>query len=181
MVSDKHSTFTHFPKDRNCDICLRTKITRAPCRKHTGTVVPRAENYGELITAEHKVLSERCASRHNHRYAVVVQDLTAQWIQSSPCNTKFSGDPEEPDGSRHKSLKSFTLTIPQNLASLVRNYPRIIVRQHHTDQKQMAIAERAMRRIMEGTSAVLLQSGLDKEWWADSMECFSNLRSRSLI
>ena len=23
----------------------------------------------------------------------------------------------------------------------------------------------------EGTSAVLLQSGLDKEWWADSMEC----------
>ena len=56
VVSSKHSIFTHFPKDRNCDICLRTKITRAPCRKHNGTVVPRAENYGELIPAEHKVL-----------------------------------------------------------------------------------------------------------------------------
>ena len=35
------------------------------------------------------------------------------------------------------------------------------------------IAERAVRRVKEGTSAVLLQSGLDESWWADSMECFS--------
>ena len=38
------------------------------------------------------------------------------------------------------------------------------------------IAERAVRRVKEGTSAVLLQSGLDKSWWADSMECYSYLR-----
>ena len=25
----KHSVCTHFPKDRNCEICQRTKITRA--------------------------------------------------------------------------------------------------------------------------------------------------------
>ena len=28
-----------------------------------------------------------------------------------------------------------------------------------------------MRRVKEGTSAVLLQSVLDEKWWADSMEC----------
>ena len=39
------TSFTHFPKDRNCDICLRTKITRASCRRRTGTVLPRAENF----------------------------------------------------------------------------------------------------------------------------------------
>ena len=27
--SRKHSINTHFPKDRNCDVCLRTKMTRA--------------------------------------------------------------------------------------------------------------------------------------------------------
>ena len=27
----KHSVYTHFLKDRNCEICKRTKITRAPC------------------------------------------------------------------------------------------------------------------------------------------------------
>ena len=36
------------------------------------------------------------------------------------------------------------------------------------------IAERAVK---EGTSAVLLQSGLDKEWWADSMEFCCYLRN----
>ena len=76
-----------FPKDRNCDICLRTKITRAPCRKRTGTVV-RAENFGDLVTADCKVLSEGCESRHTRRYAVVVQDSATQWLQSYPCKTK---------------------------------------------------------------------------------------------
>ena len=34
-----------------------------------------------------------------------------------------------------------------------------------------------MRSVKEGTSAVLLQAGLDEKWWADSMECFSYLRN----
>ena len=38
------------------------------------------------------------------------------------------------------------------------------------------IAERAVRRVKEGTSAVLLQSGLDEKWWVDSMECYCYLR-----
>ena len=39
------------------------------------------------------------------------------------------------------------------------------------------IAGRAVRRIKEGTSAVLLQSSLDERWWADSMECSCYLRN----
>ena len=38
-------------------------------------------------------------------------------------------------------------------------------------------AERAVRRVKEGTSAVLLQSGLNECWWADSMECYTYLRN----
>ena len=34
-----------------------------------------------------------------------------------------------------------------------------------------------MRRVKEGTSAVLLQSGLDNERWADSLECYCYLRN----
>ena len=92
----KHSVYTHFPKDRNCEICQRTKITRAPCRRRIGRVVPCAEIFGDLITADHKIVSEGCESRNNHRYAVVVQDLATQWIQSYLCKTKtFSGNAEE--------------------------------------------------------------------------------------
>ena len=39
------------------------------------------------------------------------------------------------------------------------------------------IAERAVRRVKEGTSAVLLQSGLNENWWADSMEGYTYLRN----
>ena len=39
------------------------------------------------------------------------------------------------------------------------------------------IAERAVRRIKEGSSAVHLQSGLDEKWWVDSLECCCYLRN----
>ena len=39
------------------------------------------------------------------------------------------------------------------------------------------IAESAVRRVKEGTSAVLLQSGLNERWWSDSIECRGNLRN----
>ena len=90
----KHSVYTHFPKNRNCEICKRTKITRAPCRRRNGEAVPRAEKFGDLIAADHKVLSEGCESRNNHRYAVVVQDLATHWIQAYPCKTKTSQETE---------------------------------------------------------------------------------------
>ena len=136
----KHSVYTHFPKDRNCE---RTKITRAPCRRRVGGVVPRAEFFGDLITADHKVLSEGCESRNNHRYAVVVQDLATQWIQCvSAQNKKLLRKHKracKSSWSQIGSLKSFTLTIPWNLAKPVKISPRLIVRRHHTDQKQMGL------------------------------------------
>ena len=39
------------------------------------------------------------------------------------------------------------------------------------------IAERAVRRVKEGTSPVLLQSSLSESWGAGSMECYTYLRN----
>ena len=98
----KHNVHTHFPKDRNCEICKRIKITRAPCRRRNGEAVPRAADFGDLITAHLKVLSDNCESRNNHRYAVVVQDLATQWIQAYPCKNKTS---QETQRILHKFLE----------------------------------------------------------------------------
>ena len=46
-----------------------------------------------------------------------------------------------------------------------------------TQIRKNGIAERAVRRVKEGTSAVLLQSGLNENWWADSIECYTYLRN----
>ena len=44
----KHNVHNHFPKDRNCEICKRTKIPRAPCRRRKGGAVPPAKFF--LVT-----------------------------------------------------------------------------------------------------------------------------------
>ena len=139
----KHSVHTHFPKDRNCEICQRTKITRAPCRTRIGGAVPRAEKFGDLITADHKVLNEGGESRNNHRYAVVVPDLATQWIQSYPCKTKTSQETQKrackSSWNQKGILKSFTPTIPWNLAKPVKTSPGISARLHHTDRRLMVL------------------------------------------
>ena len=138
----KHSVYAHFPKDRNCEICKRTKITRAPCRRRNGEAVPRAANFGDLITADHKVLSDNCESRNNHRYAVVVKDLATQWIQAYPCKNKTS---QETQRSLQKFLEPERKTkviytdIPWNSAKLVKISPGIIARLHYIDRRLMVL------------------------------------------
>ena len=55
----------------------------------------------------------------------------------------------------------------------MKNYPTSTPHRSETN----GIAERAVRRAKEGTSAVLLQPGLGNEWWADSLECHCYLRN----
>ena len=50
----KHSVYAHFRKDRNCEIRQMTTITRDPCRRRNCGAVLRAENFSDLITADHK-------------------------------------------------------------------------------------------------------------------------------
>ena len=51
----------------------------------------------------------------------------------------------------------------------------VLLRHPHRSETN-CMAERAVRRVKEGTSAVLLQPGLDEKWWSDSMECYCYLR-----
>ena len=72
-------------------VCKRTKVVRAPCRRNPADradIFKIAERFGDMITADHKVLNEDQESRLHVRLAVVEQDLTTQWIQYYPCNTK---------------------------------------------------------------------------------------------
>ena len=96
VVSDKHSIYTHLPKDPKQRHHKRTKITMSSCRKRIGPVVPGAAKFGDK-TADHKVLSGwcDCESRNNHRYSVVVQDSVTHWIESYPCKTKTSEETQK--------------------------------------------------------------------------------------
>ena len=167
----KHSVETHFPKDRNCEICQRTKNARAPCRRRIGGAVPRAENFGDLITADHKVLSDM-----------------QSWCRTWPPNGSSRIRAKQKLLRKHKrSLLKFldpdrkpkviytdnSLEFGKACEDISWNHCTSTPHRSETH----GIAERAVRRVKEGISAVLLQSGLDEHWWADSMECYTYLRS----
>ena len=43
MTNRKHSIHIHVTKDRNCEVCLKTKITGIPCSKRDEGSIPRFE------------------------------------------------------------------------------------------------------------------------------------------
>ena len=63
-------------------------------------------------------------------------------------------------GTREEIKKSFTLTIPWNAAKLVKISPGIICTSTPHRSENNGISERAVSRVKEVTSALLLQSGL---------------------
>ena len=92
--------------DPICEVCRRTKVGRAFCKKKKQSFDPAdrikiAEKFGEMITTDLKVLNEEEESRLHHRYAVVVQDLATQRVQSSPFKTKSA---QETQSSLRKCL-----------------------------------------------------------------------------
>ena len=141
---------------------------------------PSAEQFGDLITADHKILYEECGSRNSHRFAVTVQDLATRQLQAHPCKTKTSQETEkslqkylEPKVSPKVIYTHNFLEFGKSWEDLSWNHCASTPHRSETN----GIAERAIRRIKEGTFAVLLQSGLDEKWWADSMECYCYLRN----
>ena len=140
-----------------------------------------AEHFGDLITADHKILSEGSESRNNHRYAVVVYKT---WQHSGYSLThvkqkllrkhkrrlqKFLGPNRKPKVMYTDNSFEFG----KSCAEFFWNHCTSARHRSETNE----IAEGAVRRVKEGTSAALLQSGLDNEWWADSMECYCYLRN----
>ena len=131
----KHSVYTHFPKDRNCEICQRTKISRSPCRRRIGGAVRRAQQITKFSV---KVV--------NLETIIDMQSWCWTWPPNGSSRIrskqKLLRKPREAcksSWSQVGHLKSFTLTIPWNLAKFVKIFPGIIVRRHLAVQKPMGL------------------------------------------
>ena len=121
----------------------RTKITRAPCRRRTGEAVLRAGEFGDLITADHKVLNEKGESRN-------IQRIRCRGTRS--CNSMNSSILSvqnknfSPDGNDFKKVSRASekpkvvqiISILSDLANPVKIYHGIIVLQHTIDPRRVA-------------------------------------------
>ena len=93
VVSGKHIIFTHFPRDRHFDVCLRTRMTRTPGRRQDAL----EKQYLEQKSLE---VTESSARRANLETITDTQSwykiFSLRGFQSYPCRTKnFSGDGKE--------------------------------------------------------------------------------------
>ena len=104
--------------------------------------VPRADNFGDLITAHHKVLSDNCGLETIIDTQSWYRILLLNGSRRIRAKTKLHKKLREACKSSWNprgNQKSFTQTIPWNSAKLVKISPGIIARLHHTDQTQMVL------------------------------------------
>ena len=110
----------------------------------------------------------------------MVQDLATQRIQSYPCKTKTSQETQRSLQKFLEPIRNPQVICTGNSLEFVKacedlSWNHCTSTPHRSETN--GIAERAVRTVQEGTSAVLLQSGLDENWWADSIECYTYLRN----
>ena len=151
ILTSRRPKLRDLSKDQN----YKSPVQKTHWRSRTS-----CREFSDLITTDHKVLSEGGEPQNNHRYAVVVQDLTTQWIQSYPYKTKTSQETQrslqkflEPNRKPKVIYTDNSLEFGNACEDFAWNHCTSTPLTSETN----GIAEKAVRRVKEGTSAVLLQ------------------------
>ena len=181
-----HNTFTHFPRSEDCEVCRNCKVSRAQCRQRhaddqpsPGTI-PISQNFGEYVTADTEILNDDDASRDHDKNVTVIQCKSTYWLQGFPSTTKNTADTK-------KAFQRFwgpdviaKLVYTDNAGEFIAALDELGI-DHDTATPHRpetnGIAERAVRRIKEGSSCALVQSGWSDEWWPQAMACYCFLRN----
>ena len=186
--SAKHA-LTHFPKNRYCEICRRSKMTAKLHRKR-GLEVDPEENpplhYGHRIRVDHIVLGRDLAKGSEGEQACLVcldeySGCLAAYPQTSRATDqniqalqKFGGT--KAHGKALCIAKSDTARELTDAISFLGWLPDPSV---PNDEVHNAKLERAIRSIKEGVRAIMLKSGLPHEFWPRAIEYFCVAQSFS--
>ena len=88
----KSHYLTHFPKHPGCETCNLAKAMkkRAARVKQSSdeSAAPPPSAFGDLVTADHVVFSQRDASHDNKRFLLSIYDRAMQWVEAIPCPAK---------------------------------------------------------------------------------------------
>ena len=182
-----HNVFTHFPKCVDCQVCQATNTSRAQCRiKGEAKLddLPEPKAFADRITFDHFVLNEDDGEviqiGGKTKVGLVIQDAFTKWLASCPSQTKAAEEValqiQRYLGPTFKAKHTYS----DNAKEFVKAMQDMgVVHDTSTPNRSETngVIERAVRRLREGTSACLVQSGLNEEWWEYATECYCALRN----
>ena len=125
------------------------------------------------------------------KHMLVIQDVYTQWLQAYPVPKKdtesvldriltYFGSEYHPNysGPGGKKVPSEVYSDNANEFSAAFKGLHWIADTCTPHRKETnGIAERAIRRVREGTASALVQAGMDPIWWAEASQCFCFLRA----
>ena len=180
--TSEHNIFTHFPKDPACRICQLSKVQKAHCKiktEHKGDDLPIPQKFGDAITCDHKILNEDQEDAEEQHNIFVILDRYSQFLQAYAAKQKSTEETKkafqryfEPNQEPEHVYSDNSKEIKKACDEL--GYTHDTSTPHRSETN--GVAERAVRRVREGTAAVLTQSGFTEHWWSLAMQAFCFLR-----
>ena len=170
----------HVPEHPNCDICNQCKIQNQQARRN---VNEHDDNEGKPEFCRQRDMrprrnSDADTNKHGDTVALIMQDRKSRWLQSYGCKTQSAEDSKmcfkQCYGPNIKSKLIYSDNSAEpNKATNDLEYPQDTCTPHRPQTN--GIAERVVRRVKEGTSWQLVQSGFNTLWWREAMHCFCML------
>ena len=175
---------THSHKNPHCSSCQRAKMQakRTPRRHPKEEDVPTT--FGQQVTADHMIAQDVLdESVLGDKTALVVLDRGTKWIDMFPLLTKDTPDAKAAmkEFMGRDELQSFYSDNSPELRKLALENGW----QHSTSTpgrpETNGVAERAVRKVVEGTRTALEHAGLPPKWWCYAGRHFclaSNIQAR---
>ncbi len=178
---------THQPKHRGCEVCAGAKLAGRKCvgksvdpdRRSDDSLVAKAKNFGDLITADH-LNTHGQEDIEGSDYAVVFKDVATGWIDCHPTASKSTEDAVEALNilvGADEKVKNFYTDAAEELTKAAKQlgwrHPTALPGRPQTN----GIAERAVKQVLNGTRAVLKASGLPGKWWSRAARHFCMMQN----
>ena len=175
---------THYPKNRYCEICCRSKMTMRYHRRKAVEEETPPLHYGHRMRADHLTFgSESKKGSEGESSCLVVYDEFSGAIGSYPLSTRMTDSNitslQRFAGARGSDRSQcFVKTdCAQELTKAVEFLGWISESGIANDPIHNAKLESMIRRIKEGVRSIHLKSGLPHEMWPRSIEYFTTALS----
>jgi len=169
---------SHRYKNPFCPSCVRAKMQFRAARR-SGDVESPYKEFGDLVTADHVVLNEADKGRHGERACIVVLDRGTGYLGGYPVADK-SAD-EAYTSLAHFAGRAAVAEFYSDNSHELRCAARQLGWPHTTSTpgrpSSNAVAERAVRSVVEGGRALLLHAGLHESWWPYAVRQFAHARN----